>query len=628
MTAKKASQLSGRKFALSVGIEDSIIRGWQKQEEDLKALVQKNCQTRKIRRIPKKRVGYFPDIDAIVEKWVLQRNEHGIRVKDQFIRIRAVQARNELAQGLEDGEAKEKMLKFSASRIWCHRFKARFNFCSRRHTTAHSLPVDFREKAMQFIEEIHSTCEKFNIQRSHIINFDQVPRYFENDKSSTIVKRGTREVLLRKSSTSHKRFTFTPFITADGRILIKHALFSNLKNIPKHHPGCRVNCNKTGMWNSEVLKTHIELAAKLCRGMFNTRAPVLFIMDSYGVHLKFARESGDSLAEKNIYMVVVPPRLTGLLQPLDVAVNRSFQQAFNDKNDLYQEESLAKGINKTFKGNIKMPSALLVTEWVNEWAEGVTADHIRKSFDVCGLVPRNEFSVDALHVPLRDVFNRNVSVEEWITKHSNVVDASHLVVPADWSVFQGKNAFFLALRRATACETNAEEYCTHLKEKIIDLLVADPLTTTIFTTEDKAVIRAGAMFTSGYFEVYAVSVMMEIQIHFIEIDEMEVQKNRTIFGKTFEQILALYICRAPLKVIFPTEYTASDIQIVEEVNGDAESEQDEEFWDEEHLMSDGDDEGNVEDINNFAIVQEADISGDDEDYNGNESESDSDFDQN
>lgn len=63
----------------------------------------------------------------------------------------------------------------------------------------------------------------------NIINMDQVPQYFENEINSTISVRGTREIFLKKTTSSHKRFTSTPFINATRQILVTHLLFSNLK---------------------------------------------------------------------------------------------------------------------------------------------------------------------------------------------------------------------------------------------------------------------------------------------------------------------------------------------------------------------------------------------------------------
>lgn len=344
LESQRKSNMSNRKFAETLGLNESMIRRWKKSEPEFRKNAEK-C--RKIRKIPRERIGYFPEVDKIVYQWVLDRNEKGICVKDAFIRQRARQARDDILPTMQAGIEKLQLTAFTGSKMWCHRFKGRFQLASRRHTTTHTMPNDFREVAIDFITSVQKMCEDYQITRDGIVNFDQVPRYFEMDTSTTIAKKGTREVLLRKSSTSHKRFTFTPFITASGKILIRHALFSNLTKEPKHHEQTKVSVNKTGMWNSDILKKYIDETIRQLRGLFTANKSVLIIFDSYGVHLKFVREFEGQYREQNVHFALIPPRLTGLLQPLDVALNRSFQQFFNDRTSEYQAESLSK-VEKLF----------------------------------------------------------------------------------------------------------------------------------------------------------------------------------------------------------------------------------------------------------------------------------------
>lgn len=560
---KKVSTLSNRKFAQSVSLEESIIRRWLQQEDKLRELATTVAPVRKLRRLPRVKVGAFPTVDSIVEKWVKARNSTGLRVKDKFIRIRAVQARNELVAAMDDGPAKEKLKRFDASRIWCHRFKVRFGFVSRRHTTAHSLPVGFREDSIAFLKKFQDLCTELQVERKDIINLDQVPRYFENNVSSTITVKGSKNVLMRKGSSSHKRFTFTPFITADGRLLIKHALFSKLKNVPKHNAGCRVSTNSTGMWNMNILQQNILEAAKLCRGLFDTRRNVIVLLDSYGVHTKFAREFGEEFKEKNIHLIVIPAKLTGILQPLDVGVNRSFQQSFNDKYNDYLEESISQNTNKTPGGNIRMPSPLQVTDWIQSWSATLPAAQISKAFDLCGLVPAAEYSLERLHAPLRDILNNAISINEWIAKHSECLDSTQLVIDRDWDVFEGNHSLLRAVQRACENTEDFKDWSTKVTNQLIEMLTEDELTNALVVEEDKESIRTGKQLTRGFLEAYAIAKMYQIQLHMIELDSLDVLQNRFIFGEQYPHIVALYYHERPLKVILPTQYNEADVLFVE-----------------------------------------------------------------
>jgi hypothetical protein len=154
-----------------------------------------------------------------------------------------------------DGEERQA---FKASSGWLARFKNRYNLVSRRHTTTRSLPSDARETCLRFIDDAQKLIEEHQIQPCNIINMDQVPRYFETEPTRTIAPRGSREVLLRKGGTSHKRFTATFSIMADGHFLKPHVLFSKLKNVPSVPSGVMADVNSTGMWSDEILIKHAK----------------------------------------------------------------------------------------------------------------------------------------------------------------------------------------------------------------------------------------------------------------------------------------------------------------------------------------------------------------------------------
>lgn len=72
--------------------------------------------------------------------------------------------------------------------------------------------------------------------------------------------------------------------------------------------------------------------------------------------------------------------MTGLCQPLDVALNRRFQEFFDDKFDEYVTESLNNGSSTTKKGNIKIPLYLTVSKWVQMWALKQSKEKVAKTF--------------------------------------------------------------------------------------------------------------------------------------------------------------------------------------------------------------------------------------------------------
>lgn len=574
----KKTNLSGRKFAASVGISESTLRDWRAQEEKLK-LHANSKVVRKIRKLPRKRVGYFPRIDAAVLEWVKYRNSKGLRVKDDLIRSCARQSRDRyLAM-----EEPSNLNTFKASKLWCHRFKTRNNLTSRRHTTSHKLPINFREQVIDFIKKVHGLCASNMIKRENIINLDQVPRYYECDSRTTITTKGTKEVLLSKVNNNHKRFTFTPFIDASGRILLKHALFSKLKNIPKHHNQSQVSVNATGMWNETILRQFIDESVRASRGIFGLNDSVLVILDSYGVHTKFVRLNEEQYLENNVHFAIIPPGLTGLLQPLDVALNRSFQQFFDNETTEYQASAILNDNNKTQRGNIKMPSVEFLTTWIVNWCNLQSRDKITKAFDLCGLVPVEDFKPENLHTPLREIYNRNLTMEKWLEKYSSTLEVPHLDFGQDWEIFDGKHAFFRALKFTTDSETETKKWLLDLTTKVLNLLENDVLTNPLMTEEDKTIIKDGLNFTYGHLEAYAIAEIFKTRLHLIYVNSQDVPEERFVFGNEFTGVIGLFFKKNPLVVMLPSDYNPDDLLFVEYTEQTREIEEEEEYEDYEVL---------------------------------------------
>lgn len=72
------------------------------------------------------------------------------------------------------------------------------------------------------------------------------------------------------------------------------------------------------------------------------REPVLLLIDSYEPHVKLV--SSRKYVKFNVFVRLIPPGFTPLLQPLDVAVNKAFQRIYNDmcKYNSYLEQAIWK----------------------------------------------------------------------------------------------------------------------------------------------------------------------------------------------------------------------------------------------------------------------------------------------
>lgn len=116
----KESTLSQRQFAKAEGLSESVVRRWMQQSTSLKA----SCGQR--RRVARKPLGMFPQVDILVNEWLLEQNNKEVPVKDSSIQRQALDARDKILATMEESRDKRALENFEASKIWCYRFKRRF----------------------------------------------------------------------------------------------------------------------------------------------------------------------------------------------------------------------------------------------------------------------------------------------------------------------------------------------------------------------------------------------------------------------------------------------------------------------------------------------------------------------
>lgn len=277
------------------------------------------------------------------------------------------------------------------------------------------------------------------------------------------------------------------------------------------------------MWNEMITSRVIELIVKKSQSPF--REPTLILLDSYGTHLKFVQEKGEWYEQRKVFLKVIPAKMTGMLQPLDVAVNRSFQQKYND---LYNEH-MTVAINsvdpaaRTKSGNVKMPAYLQISDWILEWAGEQPAEKIAKAFDVCGLVHVDEFSLEKLHKPLRDCFDENFSLASWENAHREFTEEENIGIeeePISVKIFTEAFSMFKSLY-ALIEDDDGEDYdywLTKTLESVKNFITQDDILSSIFTEEERDRFDSGSATGSGV-EFSAAAAVLEIHLKLIEIDK-------------------------------------------------------------------------------------------------------------
>ncbi|KAG2773157.1 hypothetical protein PC129_g18388 [Phytophthora cactorum] len=160
------------------------LRGcWQNRQKLQDASKDRQIATRAARHLGSGGRGpKYPEVEALLHLWILDRNAKGLRVKDSYIRLQAQNIYQKLRG--PDGP------KFDASTGWLARFKKRKQLVSRRQTTTRTLPEDAAHACRDIIQRVQQLIVLHQIQPRNIVNMDQVPRYFETEPKTTITTRG------------------------------------------------------------------------------------------------------------------------------------------------------------------------------------------------------------------------------------------------------------------------------------------------------------------------------------------------------------------------------------------------------------------------------------------------------
>lgn len=181
------SGMTLRSFSKAQGIPGPTLHGWIKREHDFKT--KKNKKTFKLSGRKKEILFHKLELELFI--WIRDRNTRGLKVKDKYIQMQMGEIRRKEIEELQKMNLDnhiylDQVQNFRISKGWLSRFKSRYNLVSRRVTTTRSLPDGYEAICKQFLEETQQLIASKSIAPAQIVNFDQVPRYFELESQSTI----------------------------------------------------------------------------------------------------------------------------------------------------------------------------------------------------------------------------------------------------------------------------------------------------------------------------------------------------------------------------------------------------------------------------------------------------------
>lgn len=320
----------------SSGFQRCQIRQWLKNEDKLLQL-----QKSKSRINGGGRKNLFPELENQTMEWFRKQRDRKLVVTYASFRKQA----QLIAKSLNIDQ-----LKFSTS--WIRGVCKRNKISNRRIT--HKTQADNCNDLLElkrivdpYLQNVQYKSRDYDPK--NILNMDETPCYFDMLGDSTLHFKGAKSVEGLTTGHSKSRFTVVLCTTMSGIYLRTTVIFKGLKKIPK------INCPKNiylavspgGTMNTPLMKLWANECLKRRNGLFSNQKSLL-LMDSFGSHT--AQEITAYIDEEcKTEVILLPPKTTSFLQPLDVSVNHPFKVAlrkeWNEWMDSTPPEYTKSGLN-------------------------------------------------------------------------------------------------------------------------------------------------------------------------------------------------------------------------------------------------------------------------------------------
>ena len=216
---------------------------------------------------------------------------------------------------------------------------------------------------------------------------DETPIWADMPSTTTVDQRGVHTVPIRTNG-HEKTQLLCVAVKADGTKIIPYVVIPAKKVKKELEPvsGVIVAASPNGWINDNLTSDWIK---RVWTNYFFSKR--MLVWDSFKCHI--SEDMKKQLQQYNTVMSVIPGGYTKYLQPLDVCINKPFEQYFRE---LYDEWFHKGEFEYTSSGKIKAPSHLQQVKRIVQAWNKVSKDIIINSFDVCGKTTDNASKISCL----------------------------------------------------------------------------------------------------------------------------------------------------------------------------------------------------------------------------------------
>ena len=293
-------------------IDDRQVCDWHNAKETLDSLpkTKKACRSD---------VALFPEMEKVLNAWVLKCRQNGYIVMRTAIPLHALKL---VREGKYDSGKSSSSSKFATSAGWCTRFMNRYRLSLRQlMKIAQKLPADLENKVGSFHKFVTDDRKQHAYGLGHIGNMDETPIMFDLLGNRTVNQIGAKTVMVRTMGHEKTNFTVVLSCMANG-VKLKPVVIFKRKTLPKgakFPSGVIVQAHPKGWMNNNRTKDWLLW-------VWNTRPGAMRAKRSMLVwHMLHAHVRDDVKASANSLktdLAVIPGSLTSVLQHLDVCINK------------------------------------------------------------------------------------------------------------------------------------------------------------------------------------------------------------------------------------------------------------------------------------------------------------------
>lgn len=359
-------------------IDESTIRKWKVSLKDNPAILK--SETKKTKRNFHAK---WPEMESKLNDWIDEQRDLKLAVSMNDIILEG----KRLMRLMYPNE------RFSGSNGWFWRFTERNNLSRRVPThVMQQITSDSKAKIDEYLKQLKKfqfeTLLESNLNSAKKIiwiNTDQIPCFMDLSSGRTYHRKGEKTIEVKATTGTRLRFTIMPTILSEEGakgplyLIFKSKQKSDIPNNYKNH--LIIRHNSVGWIKEDLYKDWIDRI--LLNLKVSEEYTLALVVDQCKVHLKESIKK--YLKQNNINYFFIPSGCTGLLQPLDVCINKPFKDAIRNQFSEWFKVYGSTQENKTNNGYLRPPSFENVSKWVLTAWNNIENELVKKSFQYCGI---------------------------------------------------------------------------------------------------------------------------------------------------------------------------------------------------------------------------------------------------